>query len=332
MSPCLAWRLALALLLVAGTLTWGADAAGPPKFLLAWGEPGTGPGQFRSPIGIAISGTDEVYVTDVNNARVQKFTRDGTWLGAFPLPPDKPDRPMTMAGGIIVDADGIYVSLMQQNKVALYTDGGRLVREFGKPGRGEGEFHGPGGMVLAPDRTLYVADQQNHRIQRFTVDGRFLGAWGQHGSAPGQFGGGEPARSRFGGPHFLGRDSQGRIYTTEGVPGRVQLFTPDGRSLGAWGDKGDQPGGFGSRPHAGAGSLGPIAVAVDRRDRLFVSSLNDRVQVFTSDGRYLFGLGGSGRGPGEFWRPHGMAFDSQGHLYVADTSNHRIQKFEIPDR
>ena len=33
--------------------------------------------------------------------------------------------------------------------------------------------------------------------------------------------------------------------------------------------------------------------------------------------------------PGRFHTPHGLALDSQGQLYVADTQNHRIQKFAV---
>jgi DNA-binding beta-propeller fold protein YncE len=61
-----------------------------------------------------------------------------------------------------------------------------------------------------------------------------------------------------------------------------------------------------------------------------VSSLNDRVQAFTLDGKYLFGISTSGEEPGQLSKPHGMAFDSAGNLYVADASNQRIQKFAVP--
>jgi hypothetical protein len=37
---------------------------------------------------------------------------------------------------------------------------------------------------------------------------------------------------------------------------------------------------------------------------VWVSSLNDRVQLFSVDGKYLMGIGGSGDKPGQFARPH----------------------------
>jgi sugar lactone lactonase YvrE len=332
------WRAHLAivgvftLLAIVSARAHPADENKEPRFVAAWGQKGETEGDFHSPIGIAINKKDEVFVTDLNNARLQKFTVDGAHLGGFELPRDNPERKSSQAGGIAVDDQGlIYLSYMSQHVVRVYTDNGKLIREWGRRGDGDGEFNQPGGIVLAADGTLVVADQCNHRIQRFTTDGKFLSKWGEHGSAPGQFDGTVPAGSRFGGPHFLAQDSKGRLYTTEGMLGRIQQFTLDGKPLLAWGDKRQQPGGFGALQTGYAkNTFGPIGVAVDKHDRVYVSSLNDRVQVFTPDGTFLFGLGGTGSEPGQFARPHGMAFDSKGHLYVADAGNQRIQKFEIP--
>ena len=47
------------------------------KHVGQWGSKGEEKGQFNSPIGIAISKEDVVYVTDLNNARLQKFSTDG---------------------------------------------------------------------------------------------------------------------------------------------------------------------------------------------------------------------------------------------------------------
>ena len=44
------------------------------------GFPGTGNGQFSNPIGVAVDSSGNVYVTDANNNRVQKFTSTGNYI------------------------------------------------------------------------------------------------------------------------------------------------------------------------------------------------------------------------------------------------------------
>jgi sugar lactone lactonase YvrE len=319
-------------LCLAAPAALAAQQPSAAKPVLAWGQKGDKPGEFHSPIGIAINAKDEIFITDNNNARVQRFDTAGKHTGGFDLPWDNPKRKSTQAGGIAIDKDGlIYLGFMMQHKIGVYSAEGKLVREWGKKGAGDGEFNQPGGIVLLGDGTLLVADQCNHRIQKFTTDGKFLAKWGEHGKKPGQFDGIEPVGSRFGGPHFLALDSKGRIYTTEGVHGRVQQFTTEGKHLAVWGDKGTQPGGFGDLKTGYAKQgFGPICIMVDKRDRVWVSSLNDRVQAFTPQGKFLFAIGGSGKELGQFARPHGMAMDSKGFLYVCDAGNQRVQKFEVP--
>lgn len=312
---------------------WAAEPAAPsPKFLLAWGKKGNQPGEFHSPIGLTINQADELFVTDVNNARVQKFSSDGKFLASFDLPHDSPPRISCQAAGIAIDGKGhLYISMMMKHKIGVFTDAGKLIREWGKHGKGNGEFNQPGGMAMAVDGSLYVADQINHRVQRFRAEGEYLAQWGEYGKKPGQFDGVEPASTRFGGPHFLAIDSKGNLFTTEGVLGRVQQFTPEGKPLQAWGDKGTQPGGFGglANPYS-ANTFGPIGICADKQDRVWVSSLNNRVQCYTAQGKYLMGVGGTGSEPGQFRMPHAMVVDSRGCLYVADSGNNRIQKFELP--
>jgi DNA-binding beta-propeller fold protein YncE len=55
---------------------------------------------------------------------------------------------------------------------------------------------------------------------------------------------------------------------------------------------------------------------------------NNRVQVFDSTGAYLTTIGGSwGMRTGQLRGPSGIAIGPDGSLYVADSDNHRIQKF-----
>jgi DNA-binding beta-propeller fold protein YncE len=57
------------------------DAQG--KRLRQWGTPGTGPGQFRTPHGIALGPDGNLYVADRENGRVQWFDLNGKYLGEW---------------------------------------------------------------------------------------------------------------------------------------------------------------------------------------------------------------------------------------------------------
>jgi sugar lactone lactonase YvrE len=167
-------------------------------------------------------------------------------------------------------------------------------------------------------------------VQKFTPEGKFLAAWGKHGSKPGEFGGKGRAGARFAGPHFLAFDSKGHLWTTEGAEGRIQRLTAHGKPLFAFGDNGSELGGFGGREKAKTNMLpGPVGICIDKQDRVWVSSTNNRVQLFSSDGTYLTGIVDEGGKPGQVLLPHGLAVDSKNHLYVVDSSNHRVQKFSL---
>ncbi|HEY5038661.1 MAG TPA: hypothetical protein VIJ93_06265, partial [bacterium] len=79
--------------------------------------------------------------------------------------------------------------------------------------------------------------------------------------------------------------------------------------------------------------LSPGGVALDLSGNIYVvDGGNNRVQKFTTLGGYLSQLGSSapatGNGPGQFDGPSGVAVDSSGTVYVADSNNHRIEKFD----
>ena len=72
----------------------------------------------------------------------------------------------------------------------------------------------------------------------------------------------------------------------------------------------------------------PYDVRVDSLGYRFVCEFgNSRVQVFDAQNRSVELLGRPGAQPGQMNNPWSIALDSQGNLYVADSLNHRVQKF-----
>ena len=92
------------------------------------------------------------------------------------------------------------------------------------------------------------------------------------------------------------------------------------RQLG--GEDGKKPGQFALPDGVGVDNAGNILVA---------DSQNNRIQRFSPDGKVVpfpaFAQGPWSQAPGKFKLPYDVDFDGLGNIFVADTQNHRIQKF-----
>ena len=141
-------------------------------------------------------------------------------------------------------------------------------------------------------------------------------------------------------PHGFHVDSDGNVWVTdfdgndEGTKGhQVIKFSPEGEELmrlGEAGVAGSGPGQFNQ----------PCDVITAPNGDIFVSDGHSgqgadppagstgRILKFDKDGNFIKEWGEIGFRPGQFRTPHGLAFDSQGRLFVADRGNHRIQIFD----
>jgi len=72
----------------------------------------------------------------------------------------------------------------------------------------------------------------------------------------------------------------------------------------------------------------PTGLAIDQEGNLYVAdTMNNRIEIFDADGRFISTFGKAGDGPGYFARPKGVAIDSDGHIWVADGMQDRVQVF-----
>ena len=73
----------------------------------------------------------------------------------------------------------------------------------------------------------------------------------------------------------------------------------------------------------------PTDVAVGKDGQVYVvDSGNNRIVVFSAEGKYLFSFGSVGEGDGQLIAPVGIALASDGSVLVADRGNNRVQIFD----
>lgn len=92
------------------------------KLLFSWGEPGSGPGQFLAPHGVALDKNGRVYVADRHNNRVQIFDAFGKYITEW--------KDINLPTHVVVDKDQtVYVSELIPPGVSIFDlDGKRLAR------------------------------------------------------------------------------------------------------------------------------------------------------------------------------------------------------------
>jgi len=115
-------------------------------------------------------------------------------------------------------------------------------------------------------------------------------------------------------------------------PEAIPVPAPRGEGgAGARGEGGGARGG--GLPGAGAQSdvfNRPTDVAWDSAGNIFVAdgAGNARVAKFNNKGVFIKSWGSRGNGPGQFGTVRAIAVDAQGNVYVADSTNKRIQVFD----
>lgn len=182
----------------------------------------------------------------------------------------------------------------------------RLMGSWGGRGTEPGQFIEPSSVELHSDGTVIVAGHEN-RVQRFTREGELLDIFGTAGLADGQ----------FNHPHGLAvdRTRDDRIYVGDQENHRLQVFDRDSNFIRGWGDAGFA--------HIHDVGIDPLT------GNVFVGDYElHTLRAFSPEGVLQFEIGGLGRTPGSFNGVWGISTDSEGSVYVADTFNRRIQKFD----
>ncbi len=253
-------------------------------------------GSLIWPTSIALDSESNVYVADEWLNRISVFDKDGEWIGKWGTQ-GSGDGEIDRPSGLAVDReDNLLLVDSVNHRVQKFTKNGKFLAKWGSQGSDDGQFHLPWGITTDAEDNVYVADWRNDRIQKFASDGRFMMKFGGSGSGDGEL-------NR---PTGVAVDRAGLIYVSDWGNDRLQVFDADGGfvakmtgdgTISKWGkEKLDANSEMWQEREIAQGIerenlfWGPIAVAVDEQDRIFVvESARSRIQVYRKQAPVFFG-------------------------------------------
>ena len=167
--------------LILPTLTFGFEQV---ELRSKFGQRGSGPGQLKEPMDIAVDSEGIIYVADQGNKQVHVLGKDGRTIATWKhrsVDRWKLDKPT----GVAVYENRVYVTDSYHDKILIFFKNGKFVDEFGGSGSGPKKFSKPQGICVHQG-VVYVADTGNHRVQKFSLDGIYLGSIGKKGDGIGE--------------------------------------------------------------------------------------------------------------------------------------------------
>lgn len=312
---------------------------GPGPFL----NPGTFIGGAR---GVTVDGDGNVWVGDMPNFRVQKFSPAGSFLLAAPNPPaPPPDGGFNMPGGVAVDGAGnIFVTDTFNWRIQRFDPSGQFNLKWGHRGGGSSGFNYARGIAIDPATgDVLVGDTDNQAVERWSAtgqhkwsapgvkvfaldvapDGRTFAADFQSnnvkvlspgGSLVATFGTGLLAN-----PRGIDVDPDGSIWVGSRGHGVVKHFSSTGVLLGQVGS-----------PGSGDNQLAsPADVESDANNVYVADQSTNKIKVFAKNGAFVGAFGGGGSSLGRLQSPQGLHLTAAGRLYVAESGGERIQEFAV---
>jgi tripartite motif-containing protein 71 len=283
-----------------------------------FGTEGSGAGQMGALSGIAVDATGCVWVTDTGNDRVEEFGPTGAFLRQSGTPGLNLGQ-FSSPGGLAVENPSgtqvgkVWVADTANDRLQELSPTGESLRKVGGANSEGGRLSHPVGAAVDSTGDAYVADTGHGRVQEFSPTGAFIRQWGAWSSLPG----------RIGTIVGIAIGNGDNVYVAEST--RIVEFTPAGAFIREFGSEG-----------LGNGQFERLAaIATDSSGRVWAldqggAGGNFRIQELGAIGTYMASLEiARGSAAQQASNPRGIAIDKEGHIYVADTGNSRVEEFRL---
>lgn len=267
---------------------------------------------FSQPFDVYADGHGRFFVTETRAGYVQVVDIN---KGSFSKLKDREGRDYFFKQplGITGDSRGnIFVADSKAKKVLIFGADYHLVDEWS--GR---HFSRPINLEVDELRSrVYVVDPGRHVVTILDYES---------GGVIGKIGGRGTEDEQFNYPLDVDLDQEGNLYVLDSMNARVKKFSPDGAFLLSFGERGTASGSFQMAKGLAVSPSGHIYVT---------DSMANRIVVFDSIGRYLMTFGGKYPAeegiiaPGGLYLPQGIDVDGNGGIWIVDTLNRMVHRFQ----
>ena len=316
-----------------------------------WGDSGPATdANIHLPVAIAVDSSNNVYIAAAADNTVRRVTTDGI-INIFAGAGYKGYYGDTGAAGLAGLTGPQDVAIGPKGVVLIADTGNAVIRQVGTDGvistvsgngsvgvSGDGvatklAMISPFGVSADSSGVIYVAELGSNRIRKIDTSGNITTAIGD-GTQGFAGDGGAPNKVEMSLPTSVQVDSSGNLYFTDSLNNRIRKLSGGNVNTYAGNGMVSRSGDGGAATSAQLNT--PLGVAVDAAGNLYVSdTLNNLVRrvdakgvITTFAGTGTPGFGGDGGAPAsaQLNNPQGLAVDSAGNLYIADTQNHRVRK------
>ncbi|MDR3699782.1 MAG: hypothetical protein P4L56_09125 [Candidatus Sulfopaludibacter sp.] len=307
--------------------------------------------QFNTPQGVAVDSGGNYYVADSANNVVRKVTAGGVVSnfagnGSGGFGGDNgaaTGAQLNSPHGVAVDSAGnVYIADTGNSRIRKVSGGvigtiagSGTVGYSGDGGAGpSAQLNSPTGVAVDSAGNVYIADFGNNVIRKLSAGGAISTVAGNTRQGYSGDGGGG-TQAQLNGPQGVGVDSAGNVYIADTLNNRVRKLSGGNiqtvAGIGIPGNSGD------GGPAASAQLAAPTGLAVDSAGSIYVSNGSSNVRkifpngpISTIAGTNALGYSGDG-GPAlnaTFNGALGLAVDSAGNVYVADSGNNAIRQLQ----